>query len=646
MATPTITKIEAIPQIWAYKKSWLDDVLGNKIDNGDTPGNFFGIIDNGTDPAKFKWWPLNTYLDETDAVKITLCEASPASSIPLTINFEQIKSIISSRVSELYGLQIVKYVTGTGETEHASDNWVEIVPVDKQDTYVIPYFTADNSNKIPVRIRFILKVTYTDSGSVSRITQLPNGSNKTYYEVVLNSDKPFDMLDTKEYAVSTMKIFDNTGTEIVPANNIFEVDYSVNELTPLYVYLKVGMIGCALADDLYNIDSCIKLNNVELAKLTTIPAAIASITDKSLNSWALKQSNGEQCSGANDYLMPTNCYVKNILVKITSLRQGSIISPYIKEISENKLTVINEFISNNEFVYNCTVTAPEIIYYSESFNLSDSFLLYVDILNYDASYTYTDVSIVIEMLNLVLYNGTGFVNTGGTSPFVPTPISISNIASGGDGAADKLFSAADIIAGFVETTYGPDVPMQFQIKMHATGTLNGIVTESQEVIANVSLNMKDLIFLDNVHYSIANNRINSVSFDISVLVSEIYNSVEDIFFMLKNSMVLKINGTQSINLTAAFLYSSNATTSLISVNGISYRKYSFTRQILNNPLVYSGTTVLRIYIANNNTDYLLMANGDAISIIGDFDILVQPDVSEPDNISEMTLTRTQQTPIT
>ena len=104
------------------------------------------------------------------------------------------------------------YVTGDGETLHTSENWAEVIPAGKTDTYIIPYFTMDNSNKIPVRIRFILKVTYTDSESVSRITQLPNGSSKTYYEAVLNSDKPFDMLATKEYMASSMTIYDNNGT--------------------------------------------------------------------------------------------------------------------------------------------------------------------------------------------------------------------------------------------------------------------------------------------------------------------------------------------------------------------------------------------------------------------------------------------------
>ena len=46
--------------------------------------------------------------------------------------------------------------------------------------------------------------------------------------------------------------------EITPVNNVFEVDYSVSASTPLYVYLKTGIIGCSLADELYNIDSCIK----------------------------------------------------------------------------------------------------------------------------------------------------------------------------------------------------------------------------------------------------------------------------------------------------------------------------------------------------------------------------------------------------
>ena len=77
MAIPTITKIEAIPQIWGYKQSWLRDawILPPKNYNGDTPGNFFpGIIDNGTDSHNLSGGLLNTYLDETDAVKITFFE--------------------------------------------------------------------------------------------------------------------------------------------------------------------------------------------------------------------------------------------------------------------------------------------------------------------------------------------------------------------------------------------------------------------------------------------------------------------------------------------------------------------------------------------------------------------------------------------
>lgn len=351
MAANKITSIKVYPQIFAYRKDWLDAVLAGDPPTG-APGYYFGLInDSGT--FYIKNWLLNSLNMETNAIPYTLLtdiDTVSANTININLtarmitewlNGHQFSNSDSEKIKSLFMDELI--TSAYTYDNYESTMWRVITPVNKGEEYVIPFIDSAMFGELtcPLRIRVVYVAEYYNASEELITIPFPQTANESY-PIILNANNPYDFMETKEYAQTGIEVWNKDGVKISPTVDTFEIDG-----IPVYILAKWNAVGGSsptsmsewetiLREDVIGTELMPEVSSLEIH--ANIIAACGGIAN--IGAWKLVDNLDSPVTGVNAELSPLNSYRKYQVYKISEMHVlwDSVPSFYINMYFREQLT--------------------------------------------------------------------------------------------------------------------------------------------------------------------------------------------------------------------------------------------------------------------------------------------------------------------
>lgn len=303
-----IKKIDIYPQIYAYTKAYVDELVGSPTTEpvfaGDT-GAWFGLK---TDDKIFQY-SMNPCLVNEDAAPLTIY------NIPESATHD-----IASTISYANILEYFKPLLNTGIAISDSNTYVTIDSggVD----FVFPKYST-NPVLLPMRLRFFYRVTYGEDSLVAMFPAQING----YYETVLNATRSFQFTTAtagaRWGAVPEWKLFNKTGEQII--NSATGLNTSLtSEEDEFYIAVNVPILGKADANSVnhYDINNFFldNGNGVVISTTNNYPSGsnlgALMATEGSSWKWNKSDSGGKTTYDSAEHYLASARFFRTILFKV------------------------------------------------------------------------------------------------------------------------------------------------------------------------------------------------------------------------------------------------------------------------------------------------------------------------------------------